>query len=207
VVLRVAEEGIAVYIVIVFREASSEGWSHLCEICGRSREEESTYWNCVVMKKTGHKGNRLAFKLTMLLMKSDVHISEEWITQLLARETDSCSANLPGVDLLSCLTSSSLYILEPVEEAKVGDLIKFALPVAQDLEADICLPLASMPLNEKSQCFTVLRRPVGSLATSKIQSVLKFTVKEIDPSSGEAEEDGYEDEYQVGAERRGGGRS
>ena len=65
------------------------------------------------------------------------------------------------------------------------------------MEADICLPLGSMPLNEKGQCFTVLRRPAGSLGTAKLGSVLKFTVKEIDPSSGEAEEDGYDDEYQV----------
>jgi len=70
-------------------------------------------------------------------------------------------------------------------------------PSEGDLEADICLPLGSMPLNEKGQCFTVLRRPAGSLGTAKLGSVLKFTVKEIDPSSGEAEEDGYDDEYQV----------
>jgi hypothetical protein len=48
------------------------------------------------------------------------------------------------------------------------------------------------------QCFTILARPQGSLAAGKIANVLKFKVKEIDPSSGEAEEDGYEDEYQVG---------
>jgi hypothetical protein len=54
-----------------------------------------------------------------------------------------------------------------------------------------------MPLNEKGQCFTVLKRAAGGLATGKMMNVLKFTVKEIDPSSGEAEEEGYEDEYQV----------
>lgn len=48
------------------------------------------------------------------------------------------------------------------------------------------------------QCFTILSRPEGSLAAGKIANVLKFRVKEIDPSTGEAEEDGYEDEYQVG---------
>jgi hypothetical protein len=47
------------------------------------------------------------------------------------------------------------------------------------------------------QCFTILSRPEGSLAAGKIANVLKFKVKEIDPSSGEVEEDGYEDEYQV----------
>jgi hypothetical protein len=47
------------------------------------------------------------------------------------------------------------------------------------------------------QCFTILSRPEGSLAAGKIANVLKFKVKEIDPTTGEAEEDGYEDEYQV----------
>jgi hypothetical protein len=48
------------------------------------------------------------------------------------------------------------------------------------------------------QCFTILSRPGGSLSAGKIANVLKFRVKEIDPTTGEAEEDGYEDEYQVG---------
>lgn len=64
-----------------------------------------------------------------------------------------------------------------------------------EFEAESVLPLSSMPLNEVGQCFTVLRRP--GLATGKMANVLKFVVKEIDPSSGEAEEEGYEDEYQV----------
>lgn len=55
----------------------------------------------------------------------------------------------------------------------------------------ICLCL------QVGQCFTVLSRPPGSLASGKIGNVLKFRVKEIDPSTGEAEEEGYEDEYQV----------
>lgn len=49
------------------------------------------------------------------------------------------------------------------------------------------------------QCFTILTRPEGSLAAGKIANVLKFKVKEIDPTTGEAEEDGYDDEYQVGS--------
>lgn len=66
-----------------------------------------------------------------------------------------------------------------------------------DFEEVLVLPLKSMPLNEKGQCFTVLKRAAGGLATGKMMNVLKFTVKEIDPSTGEAEEEGYEDEYQV----------
>lgn len=66
-----------------------------------------------------------------------------------------------------------------------------------EFEAESVLPLPSMPLNEVGQCFTVLRRPASGMASGKMANVLKFVVKEIDPGSGEAEEEGYEDEYQV----------
>jgi coatomer protein complex subunit gamma len=68
---------------------------------------------------------------------------------------------------------------------------------APAFEAESVLPLPSMPLNEVGQCFSVLRRPAGGVASGKMANVLKFVVKEIDPSSGEAEEEGYEDEYQL----------
>ena len=35
----------------------------------------------------------------------------------------------------------------------------------------------------------------GAHIASKFACVLKFTSKEVDPSTGEPEEDGYEDEY------------
>jgi len=72
------------------------------------------------------------------------------------------------------------------------------LCVQEEFEAESVLPLPTMPSDDVGQCFTVLRRPAGSLSGGKIANILKFTVKEIDPSSGEAEEEGYEDEYQVG---------
>lgn len=68
---------------------------------------------------------------------------------------------------------------------------------AEEFEAESVLPLPMMPLNEVGQCFTILSRPGGSLSAGKIANVLKFRVKEIDPTTGEAEEDGYEDEYQL----------
>ncbi len=64
--------------------------------------------------------------------------------------------------------------------------------------AESVLPLACMPLNEVSQAWAVLARPPAlAEAAAKMPAVLRFTVKEIDPSTGEAEEEGYEDEYQV----------
>lgn len=59
------------------------------------------------------------------------------------------------------------------------------------------LPLAEMPHQGEAQTYVVLARPTNSMAMGKLPAMLKFKVKEIDPSTGEAEEDGYDDEYQL----------
>ena len=43
-----------------------------------------------------------------------------------------------------------------------------------------------MPYGEEGQCFVVLGRAEGSLAAAKFYNMLRFKVKEIDPSSGAA---------------------
>ncbi|WIA28083.1 hypothetical protein OEZ86_010667 [Tetradesmus obliquus] len=84
-----------------------------------------------------------------------------------------------------------------IAEQRLEDVsVMLDLAEAPEFEAETVLPLASMPLNEVGQCFSVLRRPAG-ISAGKMGCVLKFTVKEIDPSTGEAEEEGYEDEYQL----------
>eukprot|EP00775_Hariotina_reticulata_P012870 gene12870-12996_t len=86
----------------------------------------------------------------------------------------------------------------PVREQLLENVtVTMDLAEAEAFEAESEVALPSMPLNDVGQCFTVLRRPAGSLATGKMANVLKFTVKEIDPSTNEAEEEGYEDEYQL----------
>lgn len=63
-------------------------------------------------------------------------------------------------------------------------------------ESTISLPLA--PLEGAGQAYVVLSRSVdGPASGTTIPCVLKFRVKEIDPSSGEAEEEGFDDEYQL----------
>ena len=47
------------------------------------------------------------------------------------------------------------------------------------------LPLDVMPLNAVGQTFTVLRRPEGSVSLGKLANILRFKLKEIDPSTGE----------------------
>ena len=59
------------------------------------------------------------------------------------------------------------------------------------------MPLAAMPLNRPGQCYTVFRREGGACALGKFTCMLKFTVKEVDPTSGEPEEEGYGDEYSL----------
>lgn len=50
-------------------------------------------------------------------------------------------------------------------------------------EADV--PLTVMPFGEVSSTYVVLGRPEGSLALGKFTCTLRFTVKEIDPSTGD----------------------
>mmetsp|Transcript_25544 Transcript_25544/g.46494 ORF Transcript_25544/g.46494 Transcript_25544/m.46494 type:complete len:926 (-) Transcript_25544:399-3176(-) len=68
---------------------------------------------------------------------------------------------------------------------------------AEDLEEDFVIPLAVMPTDGVDRCFSILRRRDDCLAVGKVVNLLKFRIKEIDPSTGEAEEEGFEDEYQL----------
>lgn len=67
----------------------------------------------------------------------------------------------------------------------------------EDFDEEMVLPLATMPLNAVDQTYTVLARPAGGYSSGKCGNILKFTVKEVDPSTGEAEEQGFEDEYEL----------
>jgi coatomer subunit gamma len=67
----------------------------------------------------------------------------------------------------------------------------------EDVEdvAGLMVPLKRMPHNSAAPAFVVLRREEGSLSRGAIPTTMKFTVKEVDATTGEVEEDGYEDEY------------
>ncbi|XP_030525099.1 coatomer subunit gamma isoform X2 [Rhodamnia argentea] len=58
-------------------------------------------------------------------------------------------------------------------------------------------PLPSLPYDSPGQTFVAFEKPDGVTAIGKFSNILKFIVKEVDPSTGEAEEDGVEDEYQL----------
>ena len=56
----------------------------------------------------------------------------------------------------------------------------------EEFEEVASIPLPSMAYNVAGQTFVVLARPEGTLATGKLLNTLRFTVKEIDPSTGPA---------------------
>ncbi|KAI8027574.1 Coatomer subunit gamma-2 [Camellia lanceoleosa] len=58
-------------------------------------------------------------------------------------------------------------------------------------------PLRSLPYDSPGQTFVVFEKPEGVSTVGKFSNMLKFIVKEVDPTTGEAEEDGVEDEYQL----------
>ncbi|KAL4318459.1 hypothetical protein GQ457_18G016950 [Hibiscus cannabinus] len=58
-------------------------------------------------------------------------------------------------------------------------------------------PLRSLPYDSPGQTFVAFEKPEGTPAIGKFSNMLRFIVKEVDPSTGEAEDDGVEDEYQL----------
>nr|XP_033513857.1 coatomer subunit gamma-2 isoform X2 [Nicotiana tomentosiformis] len=58
-------------------------------------------------------------------------------------------------------------------------------------------PLKSLPYDTPGQTFVAFEKPEGVPAVGKFSNTLSFIVKEVDPTTGEAEDDGVEDEYQL----------
>eukprot|EP01114_Cavostelium_apophysatum_P024660 TRINITY_DN9725_c0_g1_i2.p1 TRINITY_DN9725_c0_g1~~TRINITY_DN9725_c0_g1_i2.p1 ORF type:complete len:199 (-),score=80.84 TRINITY_DN9725_c0_g1_i2:59-655(-) len=59
------------------------------------------------------------------------------------------------------------------------------------------VPLPSLPYGTPGATYVSVRRPKEDYGTGTVQNTLKFVSKEVDPSTGEAEEPGYDDDYQV----------
>ncbi|GLT30577.1 hypothetical protein SLA2020_053700 [Shorea laevis] len=58
-------------------------------------------------------------------------------------------------------------------------------------------PLRSLPYDSPGQTFVAFEKPEGVPAVGKFSNMLRFIVREVDPSTGEPEDDGVEDEYQL----------
>jgi coatomer protein complex subunit gamma len=69
----------------------------------------------------------------------------------------------------------------------------------EELEEDFIIPAAKLVTDEPGNIYVSFKKVngEGSFSASSFTNVLKFTTKEIDPTTGEPEEQGYDDEYQV----------
>lgn len=99
------------------------------------------------------------------------------------------------------------HITNTVKEQVLEDVgVAMDLIDAPDFEEVESIPLAVAPTEGAGQAYVVLSRGGGggaaggggaSVAAGVFRCVLRFRVKEIDPTTGEAEEEGFEDEYQL----------
>jgi coatomer protein complex subunit gamma len=69
----------------------------------------------------------------------------------------------------------------------------------EELEEDFIIPAAKLVTDEPGTIYVSFKKVNGESAfpASSFTNVLKFSTKEIDPTTGEPEESGYDDEYQV----------
>lgn len=101
---------------------------------------------------------------------------------------------LPGHDVFQ------FHITNTVKEQVLEDVaVAMDLADAPEFEEVSSLPLAVAPNDGAGAAYVILSRRggQGGLAVGRFGCVLRFRIKEIDPSTGEAEEEGYEDEYQL----------
>ncbi|XP_039065757.1 coatomer subunit gamma [Hibiscus syriacus] len=68
---------------------------------------------------------------------------------------------------------------------------------AEEFAEVVSKPLRSLPYDSPGQTFVAFEKPEGIPAVGKFSNMLRFIVKEVDPSTGEAEDYGVEDEYQL----------
>ncbi|KAK6946231.1 Coatomer, gamma subunit, appendage, Ig-like subdomain [Dillenia turbinata] len=66
---------------------------------------------------------------------------------------------------------------------------------AEELSEVASKPLGSLPYDTPGQTFVAFEKPKGVPAVGKFSNMFSYC-KELDPSTGEAEDDGVEDEYQ-----------
>ena len=62
---------------------------------------------------------------------------------------------------------------------------------------ELTVPLKRMPHASAAPTYAVLKREEGALAAGSAVVVMKFTQKARDVSTGEVEEEGYEEDYQL----------
>ena len=91
-------------------------------------------------------------------------------------------------------------IKNTLPDTVLEDVSVVATPAEEDesLEEEFIIPASKLPTDQPGTVYTSFKK-VGNTAypITSFTNVLKFTSKEIDPTSGEPDETGYEDEYQI----------
>ena len=94
-------------------------------------------------------------------------------------------------------------IKNTLPEVVLTDVSVVATPTSEDeeaaLEEDFIIPASKLVTDEPGTVYVSFKRLEGesSYVATSFNNVLKFTSREIDPSTNEPEERGYEDEYEI----------
>ncbi|KAJ3055120.1 Coatomer subunit gamma-2 [Rhizophlyctis rosea] len=83
----------------------------------------------------------------------------------------------------------NLHIVTSIESTDDED--------ASQLIQELALPIPKLAYDVPATAYIVLRRPGGVTPTATFSNVMKFIVKDCDPATGEADEEGFEDEYEL----------
>lgn len=91
-------------------------------------------------------------------------------------------------------------IKNTMTDSLLEDVSVVATPSEEEesLEEDFTIPVARLATDQPGTVFVSFKKSAdAAYPVTSFTNVLKFTSKEIDPTSGEPDETGYEDEYQV----------
>lgn len=91
-------------------------------------------------------------------------------------------------------------IKNTLPDTVLEDVTIAAAPSEEEvLESEFIVPAPKLATNEPGIAYVTFKKIDGehSVPVTSFTNTLKFTSKEIDPTTGEPEETGYEDEYQV----------
>jgi len=98
------------------------------------------------------------------------------------------------------LTVIQFNVSNTIQETVLEQVAVVMQPSTEtNLTEDFIIPLPSLSsaTSPKIVYVSFTRDSPEEYASGSFQCVLKFVSKELDPSTGEPEEDGYEDEYQL----------
>ena len=150
---------------------------------------------------------------------SDIAITQKYTQQLMAIPELKAYGNVLKSSQLTELTESETeYVVSAVkhiyddhivlqydvkntlQDTVLTDVSVVATPSDEDesLEEEFTIPISKLITDEPGTVYVSFRKVTEStFPVTSFTNVLKFMTKEIDPSSGEPDENGFEDEYEV----------